>query len=87
MTLTLSSHGRVMVSAYCFTEGKTFFTKKYRLLRNFNENCLKDLGDMERTRNARLKHVILNCDLDLRSVWLSSKSCTPSLLGEHCITV
>ena len=34
-------------------------------------------GDMERTRKSRLNHMILNCDLDFESSWLSNGFCTP----------
>ena len=49
------------------------------ILFKFDENLFKGLGDMERTRNARLKHVTFNCDFDLGSAWLSYGFCTPSL--------
>ena len=33
----------------------------------FNENQLKGLGDMERTRNSRVNYLTLTCDLDIKS--------------------
>ena len=36
------------------------------ILPKFNENLMKGSEDMEQTRDARLKLVTLNCDLDLR---------------------
>ena len=58
-------------SAQRFTEVKIF--------PKFNENLSKGSEDMEQTRNARLKLVILNCALDLGSAWLGYNFCTPSL--------
>ena len=49
------------------------------ILPKFNKNLMKGSEDMEQTRNARLKLVTLNCDLDLGSAWLSYKFRTPSL--------
>ena len=33
----------------------------------YHENQPKGSGDMERTRNSRVKHLTLTCDLDLES--------------------
>ena len=35
------------------------------ILPKFNKNLSKDSEDMEQTKNARLKQVTFNCDLDL----------------------
>ena len=37
----------------------------------FRQNPIRGKGDTERTRNSRLKHMAFNCDLDLKSAWLS----------------
>ena len=34
----------------------------------YNETSSKGLGDMEQTRNSRVNHMTLNCDLDLEYV-------------------
>ena len=58
MTLTLSLGSLAMCSAHCLN------------LRNiwvkFDENRLKGSGDMERTRNSRVNHLTLSCDLKCR---------------------
>ena len=44
----------------------------------FNENRLKGSGDMERTRNSRVrKPLTLTCDLDLQSKKMGHVPCTP----------
>ena len=49
----------------------------------FNENPFRGEGNIEQTRNARLKLDILECGLDLESAWLSHEFCTPSYCDEH----
>ena len=48
-----------MCSAHCFTM-RNIWVK-------FNENRPKGSEDMEWTRNARVNHLTLTCDLDLES--------------------
>ena len=50
--------------------GSAHYLTQVNTLQKFHENLLKSSGDMEGTRNARLKHVTFNCDLDLGSVWV-----------------
>ena len=45
----------------------------------YHENGSKGSGDMERTRNSRVK----SFDLDLESRQLGHLLCTPSYLEEH----
>ena len=59
--------------------GSAHHLTEVSILPMFNENLSKGSGDMEQTRNARLKHKTFNCDLDLGSAWLSYEFCTPSL--------
>ena len=35
---------------------------------NNNENRVKDAGDIEHTKHSKVKHMTLNCDLDIESV-------------------
>ena len=41
------------------------------IIPKFRENPPRGKGDIERTRNSRLKSMTLNCDLDLESALLS----------------
>ena len=63
-TLALGLHGLVMSFAdiLCIVN----------IWLKFNENTFRDKGDMERIYNTRLKHVILDCDLDLESAFYKS---------------
>ena len=52
-------------------------------MNKFKENLFKGEGDVERTRNARLKHVTFSCDLGFESAWLNYVFCTPPLCGDN----
>ena len=50
-----------------------------RIIRvKFNETCLKGSRDIEQTPNLRVKPMTFNFDVDLESVKLSFKLCTPT---------
>ena len=55
-----SAYRQVMDSAHCLTEIKIWM--------KFIENRLKGAGDMEHCQIQRVKHITLNCDLDIESV-------------------
>ena len=65
--------------------GFTHRLTEVNILPKFTENLSKVSENMERPRNARLKHVTFNCDPDLGLALFSYKLCTPPLLGEHLI--
>ena len=53
----------------------------------FKENPSRGIGDMERTRNPRLKPMTLTCDLDLVLAWLTNEFYTSTHWGKHLIKV
>ena len=59
--LVLSEHGWVMGSTHRLTEANIWS--------KFNENPSRGKGELERTRNSKLKLVTFNCDLDLE-LWI-----------------
>ena len=61
--------------------GSAHYLTQRNIRVKFNENCLKDSGDMERTRNSRVNPLTLTCDLESRC--LGHELCTPSYLQEH----
>ena len=73
--LELCRHGWVMSSAHHLTEANIW--------PKFKENPSRGIGDMERTRNSRLKPMTLTCDLDLELAWLTYGFCTLIHWGEH----
>ena len=79
VTLTLCRHGWVMSSAHRLTEANIWS--------KFKENPSMGIGNMERTRNSRLKTMILTCDLDLELAWLTYGFCTLTYWGEHLTKV
>ena len=79
VTLTLSQHSWVMGSAHYLIEANIWPT--------FKENPSRGKGDMEPTQNSRLKFVIFNCDLDLKSAGLSYWFCILSHWSKHLTKV
>ena len=63
VTLTLCRHGWVTSSAHHLTEANIW--------PKFKENPSRGIGNMERTRNSRLKPMTLTCDLHLELTWLT----------------
>ena len=69
MTLTLSLGSGVICSAHHLT--------KRNIWVKLNENRPKGSGDKERTRNSRVIHLTLTCDLTLGS-WVMCSAQSPS---------
>ena len=66
MTLTLSRHGLLWV----------LHIIEANIWPKFDKDSFRGKGDMERTRNTRLKLVTFNYELDLESGWLCNGICT-----------